>query len=177
MSYSPHKYRIPPLRPIYIGIDPAFRKSGFGMCVIDEANTVSFRTFRSFLDFLHWIFSEDAPEKAVVCVENSNLDKIMYAYHRNKTGQAMATAARNVGANQAASQYTADACRWKWPETTFDISPRQKGSKWTKEQFYAVARQEGHEVGKCSQDEMDAYKLALRGKSLYFRSSLKRNQI
>lgn len=167
-EYSPHNYKIPKLaRPVYIGIDPAFRKSGFGMCIIDEANTVSFRTFRTFLDFLGWVFSEDAPELAVVCIENSNLDGKMYAYHRAKGGQELAAAAMSVGKNQAASQYTADACRYRWPETTFDISPKDKGKKWDAETFKAAARQNGHAVGRCSQDERDAYQLALRGKTLF----------
>lgn len=156
-----------PPRPVYIGIDPAFRKSGFGMCIIDERNTVSFRKFRSFLDFLGWVFSEECPDFAVVCIENSNLDAMMYAYQRNKDGQALAKAAMNVGKNQAASQYTVDACRYRWPKTTFDISPKEKGKKWTHEQFKGVARQNGHKAGKVSQDEIDAYQLALLGKKLF----------
>lgn len=144
-----------------IGIDPAFRKDGFAMCIIDEAGEVAFRVFHSFLDFLHWIFSDDAPARAVCVVENSNRDNLMYAYHRGKRGQAMATAARNVGANQAISQCTADVCRWKWGKTAFDVSPAEKGKKWTEQQAQLVARSQGHRLGKTNQDKRDAYKLAL----------------
>lgn len=151
-------------RPCYIGIDPAFRKNGFAMCIIDEENTVGFRQFRTFLDFLHWVFSEDAPHNAVVCIENSNRDQVMYAYHRSKRGQQMATAARNVGANQAISQCTADVCRWKWPKSTIDISPKEKGRKWGAKEAAQVAREYGHDIGRTNQDERDAYKLALLAK-------------
>ena len=45
---------------IYIGIDPAFRKKGFAMAIIDTTdNTVNFKTFRNgFLDFMGWMISD-----------------------------------------------------------------------------------------------------------------------
>lgn len=59
---------------IYIGIDPAFRDSGFTIAIIDtEDMTMNFKTFKNgFFDFIGW-FLHESPESAVVGVENSNL--------------------------------------------------------------------------------------------------------
>ncbi len=75
-----------------------------------------------------------------------------------------------AGANQAASQYTVDYCRHFFGvEYVFEISPKQKGGKWTQAIFRQVLKQEGHRTaGKFNQDQRDAYQIALHAKKLAF---------
>ena len=78
---------------IYIGIDPAFRDSGFTIAIIDtEDMTMNFKTFKNgFFDFIGW-FLHESPENAVVAIENSNLQDTTFkvttrniqAFMRNK---------------------------------------------------------------------------------------------
>lgn len=147
---------------IVIGIDPAFRKSGFAIAVIDETGEVEGRMFRSLLDFIQWVESREWPGQTIVVgVENSNLQNKTFDMRGTK-GE-VARRSRNAGANQAASQYTTDYCRHFFGEEyVFSISPREKGGKWTQAQFRAVLKQEGHRTaGKFNQDQRDAYKVAL----------------
>jgi len=68
---------------VIIGIDPAFRKGGFWAAFLDlKERTVWFRSFRDVLVFDRFIHSADAPERAFVVVENSNLQNITFARHR-----------------------------------------------------------------------------------------------
>jgi len=147
---------------IRIGIDPAFRKSGFAVCIIDENKEAQFRTFKNgLLDFLSWLWN-DSPDNALVTVENSNLQNITFDMRGSKA--VIAKKSRNVGKNQAASEITVQACIVRWGKNRVqNISPRQKGGKWTDKEFKAVVRQEGHKLygytGK--EDYRDAYQLAL----------------
>ena len=149
-------------RPIVIGIDPAFRKAGFAICIIDEEGEVQGKMFESFLSFVRWLNTPgEAPSAAIVGIENSNLQNVTFDIKGTKG--AVAKMSRNVGANQAASQYTVDFCRWHYGDSAVhEISPKQKGRKWTQEQFRAVARQEKHKtIGRFNQDQRDAYQIAL----------------
>ena len=151
-----------------IGIDPAFRENGFRMVVIDESGEVQQYKFRRFADWLKWVFSEDAPKEANVCVENSNMDKQLYAYHRGKRGQVLATAARNVGANQAVSQCTFDVCAWKWPGSAYQISPKDKGKVWSSDVAEMVMKSEAHKAaGRMDEDGRAAYQCALQGVKMH----------
>lgn len=156
-----------------IGIDPAFRKDGFVMCVIDENNEVQFTTFPTFLHFVRWLMSPDeAPAEAIVVIENSNLDNATYDMTGNKA--TIARKSRNVGCNQAISQCTYEICKWKYGNKAFGVTPGQKGKKWTDMEFKAVVRQEKHILinykgNKDEQDKRDAYKLALMATSLMVR--------
>lgn len=144
-----------------IGIDPAFRKKGFCVCIIDEDREVNFITFKSFLDFLDWL--PDAPDNAIVTVENSNLQNKTFDMSGNKA--TVARKSRNVGCNQAASQYTVDACIKRWgKERVRGISPAQKGRKWTEPTFKLIAQQEKVKCfnRKGTQDERDAFQLAVK---------------
>ena len=89
----------------------------------------------------------------------------------------VARRSRNAGANQAASQYTVDYCRHFFGiEYVFEISPRQKGGKWTQAIFRQVLKQEGHRTaGKFNQDQRDAYQIALHAKKLAFFQAAKLN--
>ena len=150
----------------YIGIDPAFRSSGFAVCIIDEDNTVGFKMFKSFLDFLDWIYEAPDPKTSYVCVENSNLQQVTFNMSGNK--RQVARTSRNVGANMAASQYTYDACRRIWGANAFEVSPKEKGKKWTNTEYQHHIQANKHKVLKSTsnQDERDAYKLALIARKL-----------
>jgi hypothetical protein len=151
-----------------IGIDPAFRTDGFRAVIIDEDRIAQAYKFRRFLDFLKWIFSDDAPASAICCVENSNLDAKLYAYHRGKKGGALATAARNVGANQAISQVTYETCLMKWPESTYQVSPARKGKVLPMATIARLMEAQGHQLaGKLDEDGRAAYQVALIGYSLH----------
>lgn len=145
---------------IFIGIDPAFRKDGFCICIIDKSdNTILFKTFKDgFLGFCSW-FLHDGPKTAIICVENSNLQDVNFDMRGNK--KVISRKGRNVGKNQAISQCVVDLCKTKYK--VIDLSPRQKGRKWNNEFFKIELNKNKHQLNKktSSQDERDAYKLAL----------------
>jgi len=122
--------------------------------------------FRSLLDFMQWVESREWPRPVFVGVENSNLQNVTFNMKGNK-GQ-VAKTSRDVGANQAASQYTVDYCRHFFgSEYVFEISPRQKGKKWTQVEFRQVLKQERHTAaGRFNQDQRDAYQIALHARKL-----------
>ena len=147
---------------IYVGIDPSFRQSGYALCCIDTSdNSVSFKTFKNgFNDFCSWV-RNDAPIQSdcIICVENSNLQNESF----DLTGSLVMVArkSRNVGKNQAVSQNSVDLLRANG-YLVVDLSPKEKGKKYTALEFAAVAKSEKHTVSKqTSQDEKDAYKMAL----------------
>ena len=180
---------------IYIGIDPAFRKDGFCICIIDKAdNTARFVTFEDFLAFSSW-FQHEAPEAAIFCVENSNLQNKNFAVTAEfvynffskslflkitsalqlilKFARICARKGRDVGKNQAISQCTVDLVKSRFP--VIDCSPKDKGKKWNNREFLAVAKQEkiilpnqALKNYRSSQDERDSFKLALMAKNKYY---------
>ncbi|MBK8706491.1 MAG: hypothetical protein IPN33_24960, partial [Saprospiraceae bacterium] len=82
-------------RPCLIGIDPAFRKDGFCVVVIDENRTAAAKIFKSFLDFLKWL--PEAPDNAIVTIENSNEEKALFAYLQKGSAQKRIMSAMSVG--------------------------------------------------------------------------------
>jgi len=147
-------------KTICIGIDPAFRKNGFGICVIDETQEVGFKKVKTFLDFLFWLMT-DAPAENVRCVvENSNLQDVTF----RRGGRITHGQSRDAGKNMAISQCVYDACVYKWGKAAVrGISPREKGAKWALPYALAIARSMGLKLpGKMSQDDLDAFKLAVR---------------
>lgn len=150
----------------YIGIDPSFRKGGFAVCVIDEANEARFTIFKGgLLQFIGWIL-HDAPDEAIVVVENSNLQNITFDMSGSKAS--VARTSRNVGANQAASQYTFDICYFRYGKTAYQISPKEKGAKRSDDTVKRIAKSFNHTLtnykGQVSeQDKRDAYCLAIIG--------------
>jgi hypothetical protein len=148
---------------LFIGIDPAFRDKGFAMAIINnESKEVSFKMFRNgFLDFCKWLDNEPPEIKdTIFCVENSNLQKSTFDMRGSKN--VIARKSRNVGKNQAASQYTVDILKAKGYEV-LDISPKDKGGKWTAEGFKWVVKSKKLILTKArpNQDERDALKLAI----------------
>ena len=150
---------------IYIGLDPAFRKNGFGLCSI-EGDDVYFKRFKNYAHFLGWL-NNDRPESAFFCIENSNLTDA--TFYRGGSIPSQLKQSRNVGKNQAASQIAVDLLRIMYgKENVHDISPRQKGRKWSKAHLQHIAKQEKHKLpNKIKQDEIDAYQIALIGRKNY----------
>lgn len=148
---------------IIIGIDPAFRKSGFTICVIDEEQEVAFKTFKDFLAFIKWSFSEDAPRGDVgVIIENANMQNLTFDMSGSKAE--IARRSRNVGTCQAISQATVDLCRYIWGvENVVEVSPLEKGKKWTASEVNFFANANKHILRlkgiDAEQDKRDAYKL------------------
>lgn len=160
-----------------IGIDPAFRANGFGAAIILPAGEVWLKTFGRPADFYTWALSEAAPHAALVCVENSYLQNATFDLEGSK--MVVARKSRNVGFNQAISQAVVEFCQVRWGAVNVrQLSPQEKGSKWTEVYFNAVLKQEGHHLApamleawphqkhKANQDERDAYKLALLAAAL-----------
>jgi len=181
---------------ILIGIDPAFRKSGHAIGIIDESGLIRFKVFKDFISFMGWITDpEEVPKKSVlVGIENSNLSNATFWTHKDKSGKMYtasqarrvpgltplsksetARVSRNVGANQAASQITVDLCRWLFgADRVVELSPEQKGRKWTDAEFTSVRSQERHRLYKSNykglaseQDKRDAYQIALQARRYY----------
>jgi len=149
-----------------IGIDPAFRQNGYAACIIDEAATVSFRMFFSFLDVLDWVEElKTLDAKPFFCIENSNMQDASFDLTGSRAE--VAKKARNVGKNQAASQYTVDLmCKNFGEDKVYEISPAQKGEKIAFDnRIFAIGKTYGHVFlkKKLNQDERDAYKMAYLG--------------
>lgn len=141
---------------IRVGIDPAFRKNGFAICIVDETNSAYFKIFKTFLDFFGWAIHE-RPDNAIWIVENSNL--------QNNCWQKNAMA---VGKNQAASQLTVDLLKSLKCEV-YDISPREKGKVWNAIIFKNMVYTRKNLLinFKNTEDERCAYQLATRNISQF----------
>ena len=154
-----------------IGIDPAFRKGGFGVCVGDfEKKELHFVQCQSFVDF--WVFGlpifccppqDIKGNNFMFVVENSNLQN--ESFDLKGSTPVVARKARNVGTNQAASQICVDFLKFYLTEKhVLDISPAQKGIKWNKLQFAQILKQEKWAIigsGTITQDMIDAAKLVI----------------
>ena len=147
-----------------IGIDPAFRKNGMGVCVIAPDGTVTFPRFkgRGMVGLVRWI-QQEAPSNVLVTIEDSNLQNA--TFDNSGTKAKSNRLSRNVGANQAISATIVDFCVDRWGDKVVRaVSPQQKGRKWTEQVFKAVAKDNKHELpAKYRQDDIDAYQLAVRG--------------
>jgi hypothetical protein len=147
---------------VFVGVDPAFRKGGFWACFLDMTErSATFRVFRDVLEFDRFLQSPDAPENAVVCVENSNLQNKNF----DMTGSRpeLARKGRNVGTNQAASQLAVQSAIDRYGvKSVLNISPRAKGAKLMPAQFVSILAQDRINPIKYTgnQDQRDAYKLA-----------------
>ncbi len=158
---------------VIIGLDPAFREGGFGAATI-ENGVVTFGNIKNFADFLE--FCDIAPDGALWCVENSNLDNTTYQYLRGGNTRTLMAKSRDVGKNQAISQVVCDYLVKKFgAERVTAISPRQKGAKWgvfNGKRNMSIAREIARTVGEQSglksvgwqtatPDEVDAFQVAM----------------
>ena len=150
-----------------IGVDPALRLNGMAACFIEYDKTVVFKKYKRFVDFLkdsvRWKLL-----KPVVMVEDSSLQNITF---NNSTNRAiLSRLSRNVGMNQAASRIAYEWIKDNGCEA-YNISPEQKGKKWSKEMFLKIFEREGYKFepdfkpAKISQDEIDCFSLAIQAKN------------
>ena len=146
-----------------IGIDPAFRVSGFGICELEE-DSVCFPKIKSFIDFFLYAKTFMVSDEQIFVVENSNLQNTTFATYKVNANQ-LKRISRNVGANQAISQMVVDYLRYLGLEVV-EVSPLQKGSKWNIYQAQSALfdLKFSHSKIKMSQDERDALKLAYQEK-------------
>ena len=147
----------------YIGIDPAFRMNGFALATIHAQNkTISYIQFKGgLIDFYRWLVAEcPPPSKCIVCIENSNLTN--KTFDMRGTRLVIARKSRDVGKNQATSQYVVDLCKERGYKV-IDISPRDKGQKWNSVTLTRVLKSEGITQAdtRTNQDKRDGAKLAL----------------
>ena len=148
-----------------IGLDPAFRKNGFGCCVLEieckKAVNVSFDTFPDFMAFFQWVMSFEG--KVIFGVENSNLQNSTFGrYYSGVKG--LNKISRNVGANQAISQITVDILKWRFKDkNVLEFSPKEKGSKWSlyEAQSALVGLKVANSKVKMTQDQRDALKISI----------------
>jgi hypothetical protein len=146
----------------FIGVDPAFRKNGFAICIIDNKDkSIDFKVFTTFVDFFGWLIN-DSPDEAFFCVENSNLQQVCF-----RKGQ---KAAMNAGKNMAVSQLTCDALEAKYTKQyVLGISPKEKGAKITDIKAFDYLLEDhkftvfNYNSLVSEQDKRDAYQLAYIG--------------
>ncbi len=145
---------------IFIGVDPAFRKNGFCMCIIDENKEVRFITFKLFIHFISWVLNE-MPNNAYVAIENSNLQNATFDMRGNKLE--IASKSRSVGKNQAISEIAYQLLK-EYAIKVNNISPKRKGAKIKFNSYIqGMMASKGLKCGKkeFSQDERDAFQLAM----------------
>jgi hypothetical protein len=145
----------------YVGLDPAFRTDGFSVCEI-TGDEVRFLIMHRFVDFIDYVDMRKKTTKICFMVENSNLQESTFDMVGTKSE--VARKSRNVGKNQAVSQIAVELLQ-EYFVNVFDVSPKEKGAKWTEAQFREVLRSNNHTLlsGKktSNQDERDSYKLAM----------------
>lgn len=149
-----------------IGVDPALRIKGMAVCIIAD-RTMIFKKYKRFVDFINDVpsWSQFNP---VVLVEDSSLQNVTFNNSINRS--ILSRMSRNVGMNQAASRIA-----YEWIKEhdieAYNISPEAKGKKFNKDVFMKVAAQErlkfepDFKIAKISQDEIDAFFLALMAKN------------
>ncbi len=148
----------------YVGIDPAMRLNGLAVCVID-GNKLYFGRYKN---LAMWIMDSLNYDKDIaVIVEDSSLQNITFRKH--SSNKASNKISRNVGMNQCASRVIIDLLTINGYRVT-GISPQAKGSKWPLDYCMAVIKAHQYEIVgklKLSQDEIDAFTLALYAKNYY----------
>jgi len=148
-----------------IGIDPAFRQSGFAICILDlTENTANFKVFENgFIDFFFWVLYE-CPADCFWSLENSNLQpNTLFGYDRMSKNEVKSRGI-SVGKNMATSQIVSDFLGAKFGRKNVkDFSPREKGEKIESARFTAYAsayKLYNYKGLKGEQDKRDAFKIA-----------------
>ena len=152
----------------YIGVDPAIRINGIAACFIKDNKEVKFTKYKRFVDFILDVPTWKAFVNPVVLVEDSSLQNVTFRSSINRA--ILSRMSRNAGMNQAASRIA-----YEWIKENglqaYNISPEQKGKKWSKEIFLKIFEREGYKFephfkpAKISQDEIDCFTLALQAKN------------
>lgn len=114
------------------------------VCILDTAErTAHFRVFRDVLTFDRWLQGPDAPDDALVTVENGNATNT--SFDQKGSRGSVARKGRNVGTNQAVSQLAVQSATDRYGKCR-SVSPKQKGKKWSKREFEAVLISDGVSV-------------------------------
>lgn len=136
-------------------------------CFIHENKEVRFTKYKRFVDFILDVPKWNQCARPLVLIEDSSLQNVTYNNSINRA--ILSRMSRNVGMNQGASRIA-----YEWIKENgydgYNISPEQKGKKWTKEIFLKIFEREGYKFephfkpAKISQDEIDCFSLALQAK-------------
>jgi hypothetical protein len=153
-----------------IGIDPAFRKSGFGVALLDDgvAHPIHIKTF---IDFFEWVRTFDFSEVAYIAIENSNLQNTTFRADRFH-----GRISRDAGKNMAVSQMVCDYLRFHLPQVTIiELSPKEKGAKINQVMMEKVMSGYWIVPRKTSQDFRDALMLIYKAQTKYFFRNNRKN--
>lgn len=152
----------------FIGVDPALRINGMAACFIKDNKEVKFTKYKRYVDFILDVSTWKSFVNPVILVEDSSLQNITFRSSINRA--ILSRMSRNAGMNQAASRIA-----YEWIKENklqaYNISPEQKGRKWTKDIFLKIFEREGYKFephfkpNKISQDEIDCFTLALQAKN------------
>ena len=150
-----------------IGVDPALRLSGMAACIIVN-QTMIFKRYKRFVDFIKDVENWMIWDNPIILVEDSSLQNVTFNNSINRA--ILSRMSRNVGMNQAASRIA-----YEWIKSynleAYNISPEAKGKKFNKDVFMKVVASErlkfepDFKPAKISQDEIDAFFLALMAKN------------
>lgn len=151
----------------FVGVDPALRKGGFWVCIICRIeHTATFKSCKHLGEFVQLLI--DANPAAVI-VENSNLQKNVFA----RNAHAGIGGALSVGKNMGVSQAATDIAQG-FSCIPSGVSPQQKGAKVVSESLFKsavtahgltlVGYKKGTGIG---QDQRDAFKLACIAEQQY----------
>lgn len=66
------------MKELKMGIDPAFRNSGFGVVTINGTGVVTGYQMKSFLHFIRFCEDREWPEQLRITIENSNLQNTSF---------------------------------------------------------------------------------------------------
>lgn len=154
-----------------IGIDPAFRKNGMAVAVIDkDSKTVYSEILNGVIDFYKFINSFNSDEIDLIIIENAHLQNV--TFEKKDNSKILARISRNVGMVQAVSaQMVQIAKDLVGDKRVISVSPKEKGVKiYDKKIFEAYLRSLGLKyVGeRNTQDIRDAVKIATIGLTLHF---------
>lgn len=137
------------------------------VCIIADRSMI-FKRYKRFVDFIkdveNWMIWDDP----VVLVEDSSLQNVTFNNSINRA--ILSRMSRNVGMNQAASRIAYEWIKDNGFEA-YNISPEAKGKKFNKDVFMRVVASErlkfetDFKTAKISQDEIDAFFLALMAKN------------
>ena len=120
-----------------IGIDPAFRKSGTGVAVINKAARTMHLSMRNMADVIIEVCESSYDKGTVFVVENSNLQNVSFRGLRSgRFGD------RSVGKNQAVSQLLCDIAHKKGAAVV-EVAPNQKGRVMTAAEIDGWAKRNG----------------------------------
>lgn len=137
-------------------------------CFISPNKEVKFTKYKRFVNFILDVQTWNKYINPVILVEDSSLQNVTFRSSINRA--ILSRMSRNAGMNQAASRIA-----YEWIKENglqaYNISPEQKGRKWTKDIFLKIFEREGYKFephfkpAKISQDEIDCFTLALQAKN------------